>query len=201
MDGAVRCEASTSDLESLTATPIRSSVATPTSIDITTTTESTSSTMASTSKTSGVKGKITGPPQNEPEDEDDGGGLSGGAVAGIVVGAFAALVITAFLIWFLIKRRRNFEPDGQNGKGLGVYGYFNADRKTRPYMKHEMDAEGTALPMPPHELDPHSRGSSVSRTTPQELATPINARPQSPQEMEAPVSTFSPFQEQTSQSR
>lgn len=135
-------------------------------------------------------------------------------MAGIAIAAFVILVLVALLIWFLIKRRKNAggvnEVHGQaNGNASRAFGYFGPDRKSG-FMKHEMDAEGTALPRPLHELDPQSRATSVSRSSPQELATPIedynlastNARPQSPQEMEAaPVSTFSPFRDQNSQSR
>ncbi|KAK2755579.1 hypothetical protein FQN54_006519 [Arachnomyces sp. PD_36] len=201
-DGSVRCEAYTSDLEALTATTTTSSTSTrPTDITATMTSGSSTSTAATT--TDNLLGKMTDLPLEEPGNDETG--LSGGAIAGVAVSVFVALVIAALVIWSLVKRNKKLGPD--NNKNGNAYGYFTADQKTGAFEQHEMDAEGTAVPTAPHELDPQSRGSSISRIPPQELpsqnnsAPPSNLRPLSPQELEAPISTFSPFQDQSSQSR
>jgi hypothetical protein len=48
-------------------------------------------------------------PVTERASSNSGDGLSGGAIAGIVIGVVAALAIVGFALWFLLRRKRSRE--------------------------------------------------------------------------------------------
>ncbi|KAF9876454.1 hypothetical protein CkaCkLH20_05862 [Colletotrichum karsti] len=104
----------------------------PSSSVIPSTTSATSATTVKPSSTS-VSGSENG---NNKSGSDSGGGgggggLAPGAIAGIVIGAVFGVAIIAFLIWFLLRRRRRRADHAQNG-GYGPGGphEYLADKET-----------------------------------------------------------------------
>ncbi|KAK2755538.1 hypothetical protein FQN54_006478 [Arachnomyces sp. PD_36] len=78
-------------------------------------TSSSSTATATTLTTSGTKPDSTADPATSPPAEEEEGGdssLSGGAIAGIVIGVLAALAIGAILAWFLMRRRKDSPTSG-----------------------------------------------------------------------------------------
>ncbi|KAL4924177.1 uncharacterized protein BDV17DRAFT_284904 [Aspergillus undulatus] len=134
----------------------------------------------------------------EADDTDDGeGGLSGGAIAGIVVGAVAALVIALAGWWFWRRKRRGatggkigFTPEGGHGPGhgrsvseaegevqrmyTGEYGYQNP---SSPYQDSHFSSPAATVTGTPNPNSKYSSGfsaPSLSPPLPSEGGRPIS---------------------------
>jgi hypothetical protein len=119
-------------------------------------------------------------PVTERASSNSGDGLSGGAIAGIVIGVVAALAIVGFALWFLLRRKRSreraahIEPLGRKetshevdlADDLGPYTETNSGRSVAAPMIEPYRTIGSFDPPPAHEHD----GQLGSHTGSQELS-------------------------------
>lgn len=89
------------------ASPTSSSFSTQTTQSVQTTTTADSG--ATTTSSDGAPGATGAATSNDiqPTNQSNGGGLAGGAIAGIVIGALAIVLLAAIAILLFLKHRRN----------------------------------------------------------------------------------------------
>lgn len=86
-------------------------------------------------------------PEDHDSNDDDGGELSTGAIAGIAVGAVAVGLIVAGLTWWFMRRRRQQE----------------ASRKYEPFTSQQIQADlNSPAPTGPSYGNKHSSGAIIS---------------------------------------
>lgn len=86
---------------------------------------------------------------NSPDKDDDSSGLSGGAIAGIVVGvvAFVGILVALF---FVIGRNRVYKKwmsseDGRNER-TARWAFFNSQPEPEPWATRRSEMEGSSQP-------------------------------------------------------
>ncbi|KAI8164008.1 hypothetical protein KHU50_007395 [Colletotrichum sp. SAR 10_65] len=116
------------------------------------TTTGVSSSITSTSTATSAPSSTTSPgagSSNSSSSSGGGGGLSAGAIAGIVIGSILGVALIAFLLWFLLRRRRRRANNVHNG-GYGSDPHeFLADK--------ENHARVTESPHSPYSDDGHQQ--------------------------------------------
>ncbi|KAK5130843.1 hypothetical protein LTR08_001615 [Meristemomyces frigidus] len=80
--------------------------------------------------------------------------ISGGAIAGIVIGAVAALTIVALLSWFLIRRRKRNAQRNSNQLLSPLPEYHHAPEKKAAQAVYELDSRSRLNELPSSRLDP-----------------------------------------------
>jgi len=90
------------------------------------------------------------------ERAEPGRKLSGGAIAGVVIGAVAGLAVLAFALWFLLRRKRRREAASQKIKGHEV------DLADEPGMVRTRSASTSHVVEPYRTLDPFESGRTQS---------------------------------------
>ena len=155
----VRCEIAYSDLTQLAATAAASSSLFPTQATI-----STSSGTSSTSHSSTASGSMTtAAPSPHTSEEAVPPGISGGAIAGIVIGALVALGLCATVTYVVVRRRLAAKygnqtespsdpPGSSSNVGYSTGAYVKDAPKSHPPAQAEM-AELPSLATGLYELD------------------------------------------------
>ena len=82
--------------------------------------------------------------------------LSGGAIAGVVIGSIAGLAILAFALWFLLRRKRRREAASREIKGHDV------DLADEPGMVRTRSVSASHVIEPYRALDPFDSGPTRS---------------------------------------
>ncbi|KAF9893312.1 hypothetical protein FE257_011742 [Aspergillus nanangensis] len=80
-----------------------------TGADATSTSSTSTATSTGTSTSSSTSSSTTSTSTNQPTSTsppDSGSGLTGGAIAGIVIGVIAVILLIIFMLWFMTRRRR-----------------------------------------------------------------------------------------------
>ncbi|KAJ0341067.1 hypothetical protein COL922a_002762 [Colletotrichum nupharicola] len=115
------------------------------------TTAGVSSSITSTSTATSAPSSTTPPgagSSNSSSSSGGGGGLSTGAIAGIAIGSILGVALIAFLLWFLLRRRRRANNVHNGGYGSGPH-EFLADK--------ENHARITESPHSPYSDDGHQQ--------------------------------------------
>ena len=127
----VRCEIAYSDLTQLAATAAASSSLFPTQATL-----STSSGTISTSHSSKASGSMTtAAPSPHTSEEAAPPGISGGAIAGIVIGALVALGLCATVTYVVVRRRLAAKYGNQTEPPSDTRSSSNVGYSTGAYMK------------------------------------------------------------------
>ncbi|KAK9317299.1 hypothetical protein V1522DRAFT_402885 [Lipomyces starkeyi] len=98
---------------------------------------------ASQSSTGGASNASAGSSSANSGNSSSSHGISGGGIAGIVIGVIGGLAIIAALVFFFIRRRRREDDDdwsdyhGGKGKSRGLGGSSNNNPIVAPAMPHE----------------------------------------------------------------
>lgn len=93
-------------------------------------------TASTTSSTSSSPGSTGTGGSNSGTSDNNSSSLSGGAIAGIVIGAIAGLALIAALVFFLLRRRRN---DRRQSQGASLAG-AGAGSDTQPFQNSHSHA-------------------------------------------------------------